>query len=37
MNHVESVVGSQLSDIEEIRRLYDLFEVSFNENLFLVN
>lgn len=27
---VESVIDSQLHEIEEIRRLYDLFDVSFN-------
>lgn len=28
---VESVVDTQLQEIEEIRRLYDLFDVSFND------
>lgn len=33
---IEPVVDSELYEVEEIRHLYDLFDVSFNDNLFHV-
>lgn len=33
---IEPVIDSQLRDIEEIRRLYDLFDVSIIDNLIFV-
>jgi len=30
---IEPVVDSELYEVEEIRHLYDLFDVSFNDNL----
>lgn len=32
---IERVVDSQLCDVEEIKRLYDLFDVSFMYNITL--
>lgn len=34
---IEPVVNSELYEVEEIRHLYDLFDVSFNDNLLYVN
>jgi len=33
---IEPVVDSELYEVEEIRHLYDLFDVSFNDYLLLV-
>lgn len=33
---IEPVVDSQLYTVDEIRRLYDLFDVSLNVNLLLI-
>lgn len=32
---IEPVIDSELCDVDEIRRLYDLFDVSLNNNLLL--
>jgi len=34
---IEPVVDSELYQVEEIRHLYDLFDVSFNDNLLYIN
>lgn len=34
---IEPVVNSELYEVEEIRHLYDLFDVSFNDNLLYIN
>jgi len=33
---IEPVVNSELYEVEEIRHLYDLFDVSLNDNLLLM-